>query len=283
MKKILIAYANESMKYSLKQLGIQAHYIKQINKVILYTEKDLPQDILQSPLMKYKRGGGFWVWKPFIIWKTLQNYPEGTKICYIDAGCTVYSGNEWDNYWDLLDNSETILFQYANQIPRWESLFGSSDSAIECWTKKKTLDYFDSYLATQKYHSFSKIWGGLVFCKGKDNSFIKEWLDVTLHHPELIIDPDKEELKTQHSTFSGNHRHDQSIITPLAFKHQHKDITILPELFDENRKSKIIIGSRNHVTKQTYEKVFFKYHLQGILGHQLYNRLKIVIKKLFKL
>ena len=80
MKKILIAYANEPMKYSLKQFGIQAHYIKQIDKVILYTEDDLPQEILQSPLMKYKRGGGYWAWKPYLIWKTLQDNPDGTKM-----------------------------------------------------------------------------------------------------------------------------------------------------------------------------------------------------------
>ena len=114
MKRILIAYANEPMKYSLKQIGIQARYIKQIDKVILYTEKDLPQEIRQSPLMKYKRGGGYWVWKPYLIWKTLQDYPEGTKVCYVDAGCSLYSGKEWEQYWETLDHYDTILFQYAH-------------------------------------------------------------------------------------------------------------------------------------------------------------------------
>jgi hypothetical protein len=281
MKRILIAYANENMKYSLKQLGIQARYIKQIDKVILYTEKDLSQEILQSPLMKYRRGGGYWVWKPYLIWKTLQDYPEGTKICYIDAGCTIYPGDEWEKYWKQLDLSDIILFQYANHIPRWESVFGCSSSSIECWTKKKTLDYYDTYLATQEYHSFSKIWGGLVFCKGKDNSFIKEWLEITLHYPELITDPDEEELKTQHTAFNGNHRHDQSIITPLAFKYQNKGLTILQEIFDENKQSKIIITSRNRVTKQMYMKVFFKFHLQGILGINRYNKIKQLLNVRF--
>ena len=274
MKRILIAYANEPMKYSLKQLGIQARYIKQIDKVILYTEKDLPQDILQSPLMNYKRGGGYWAWKPYLIWKTLQDYPEGTKICYIDAGCTIYPGDEWEKYWKLLDSCDTILFQYANDIPRWRHIFGSSNSAIEYWTKKNTLDYFDNKLGTKQYHIFSKIWGGLVFCKNKDNIFIRDWLDITLNHPELIIDPNEEELRSQHSTFNGNHRHDQSIITPLAFKYQNKGLTILPEIFDENKQSRIIITSRNRVTKQMYMKIYLKYHLQGLLGIKRYNKMK---------
>ena len=279
MKRILIAYANEPMRYSLKQIGIQARYIKQIDKVLLYTEKDLPQEIRQSPLMKYKRGGGYWVWKPYLIWKTLQDYPEGTKVCYVDAGCSLYSGKEWDKYWELLNSCDTILFQYANDIPRWRKIFGSSNSAIEYWTKKNTLDFFDKQLGTKQYHIFSKIWGGLVFCKNKDNTFIREWLDITLNHTKLIIDPNEEELKSQYSTFNGNHRHDQSIITPLAFKYQNNSLTILPEIFDENKQSKIIITSRNRITKQMYRKVYIKYHLQGLLGISRYNK----IKQLFNL
>lgn len=279
MKKILIAYANENMKYSLKQLGIQARYIKQIDKVILYSEKDLPQEILHSPLMKYKRGGGYWVWKPYLIWKTLQDYPEGTKICYIDAGCTIYSGEEWEKYWNMLDYKDTLLFQYASVIPRWEPIFGCSNSAIICWTKKKTIDFFDKLLKTERYHTFPKIWGGLVFCKSKDNELIREWLDITLAHPELIIDPNQDELKDQYPEFCGNHRHDQSIITPLAFKYQDNNLTILPEAFDERKESKIIITSRNRVTQEMYSKVFIKYHLQGILGLKLYNILKRIITK----
>ena len=279
MKRVLIAYANEAMKYSLKQIGIQARYIKQIDKVILYTEKDLPKKIIESPLMKYDRGGGYWVWKPYLIWKTLQDFPEGTKICYIDAGCSLASGQEWEKYWNLLDLYDTILFQYANPIPRWNHLFSCPNSAIECWTKKNTLSYFDDLLGTKQYHYFSKIWGGLIFCKGKGNFFIKEWYDITLNHPELIIDPSIEELKFQHKTFSGYHRHDQSIITPLAFKHQNKDVKVLPEIFDENKQSTIINASRNRVTKQMYRKIYIKYHLKGLLGPQKYNKVKTILKK----
>lgn len=279
MKKILIAYANEPMKYSLKQFGIQAHYIKQIDKVILYTEDDLPQEILQSPLMKYKRGGGYWAWKPYLIWKTLQDNPDGTKICYIDAGCSIFPGKEWDKYWEILDIYDTILFQYANIIQRWESIFGCSKSAIEYWTKKKTLDYFDILLGTKLYHNFSKIWGGLIFCKDQNNFFIRDWLDITLNHPDLVLDPNMEELKHQHPAFNGNHRHDQSIITPLAFKYQNNGIKILPEIFDENKKSRIIITSRNRITKQLYRKIFLKYHLQGLLGLRRYNTIKNFINK----
>ena len=274
MMKVLIAYANEPMKYSLKQLGIQARYIKQIDKVILYTPKDLPQEILDSPLMKHARGGGYWAWKPYVIWKTLQDYPEGTKVCYIDAGCSVYPGDEWHKYWQMLDGCDTLLFEYAANIPRWGEVFGCPDAAVECWTKKTTIDFFDAYLNTRQYHRQPKIWGGLVFCKGRDNRFVREWLDLTLQHPELIIDPTDEELKDQYPAFSGCHRHDQSVMTPLAFKYRDKGLSVMPEIFDEEKHSSIIFTSRNRVTQKMYINVYLKYHLQGILGIGTYNRLK---------
>ncbi len=277
-KNIIISYADENMKYSLRQWGIQAHYLPCFDKVIKYTKKDLPTDILKNPLMQYKKGGGYWIWKPFLIWKTLQNYPDGTKVFYMDAGCSVHPGEEWNKLLDELEHYSTLLFQYAKNITTWVKYTPNGSSAIEHWTKKKTLDFFDDYLETTDYHQFSKIEAGYVFCKGKNNPFIKEWLDITINHPDLIIDPNSDELKNQYSNFCGLHRHDQSIITPIAYKYKDSNIVyISPDIFDENPISQIISSSRNHITKQLYMKTYFKYHLQGILGINMYNSLKKLI------
>ena len=51
--------------------------------------------------------------------------------------------------------------------------------------------------------------------KGKENVLLKEWKNLIFSHPELIEDPSAEELKDQYPGFAG-HRHDQSLLTPLA-------------------------------------------------------------------
>lgn len=269
---ILIAYADESMKYALKQIGIQAKYISAFDKTILYSRKDLPQDILDSPLMQHKRGGGYWAWKPYLIYKTLQDYHDGTRVCYIDAGCTIYESNEWDKYFGILDDTNTLLFQYAPHIGNWQTQFGQGDTAIKYWTKKSTLDFFDKYFNDEAYREFHKIWGGLIFCKGRNNSFVKEWLDITLQHPELVCDPMPTE--EQYPFFSGHHRHDQSIITPLAFQRIGKGLEILPERFDENRCSAAVAATRNRVSRKRYYEIYLRFHLQGILGQERYDKLK---------
>lgn len=45
------------------------------DRIILYTDKDLPQEITNHELMSYKRGGGYWLWKPYIILNALLNFP----------------------------------------------------------------------------------------------------------------------------------------------------------------------------------------------------------------
>ena len=64
MKKIFIAYATDNMAYSLYLIGQQARRLGLFDDVICWTPKDLPDYILDSPLMKYSYGGGFWAWKP---------------------------------------------------------------------------------------------------------------------------------------------------------------------------------------------------------------------------
>ena len=274
-KHILISYADDNMKYSLKQWNLQACNIPLFDEVLAYSPKDLPDSILNHPLMKYKRGGGYWVWKPYLIWKTLQDYPEGTKIFYMDAGCSVYPGREWCEYFDALDNYDTILFQYDSIIPSWEKHFGQCSSSICHWTKRYTLDFFDSYLGNTDYHHYNKVEGGYIFIKGKNNPFIKEWLSLTLDNPQLIIDPNDKEANNQYEFFCGYHRHDQTIVTPLAFKYSTtKTVKVLRDVFDEHPVSKVIRSSRNHITKSMYYKYWIKFQLRKMLGDKIYELLK---------
>lgn len=113
MKKVFIAYGDEMMKYSLKRIARQAQKIGLFDEIILWTPEKLPDYIKQSPLIYNKRGGGYWVWKPIIIYETLQRYEEGTYVVYIDAGCTLKKGAKWHLLLRLLENYDTICFQYA--------------------------------------------------------------------------------------------------------------------------------------------------------------------------
>ena len=99
MKKIFIAYATDNMAYSLKLIGRQARKLGIFDEVLLWTPNDLPEYIRKSPLMKYKYGGGYWAWKPCIIYETLLN------------------GIEWKLFFEIMEDTDSLCFHYQKIVP----------------------------------------------------------------------------------------------------------------------------------------------------------------------
>ena len=201
MKKIFIAYADSNLAYSLKRIGRQARKLGFFDEVILYTPDDLPDYLLQSPLMKAQKGGGYWAWKPVLIHETLLKHDEGDIVVYVDAGCTLNKSTEWDLMFKLMREYDTICFHYDAEMPAWEK-FGNTSTKIKYWTKQSALEFLDGYCQDDGYREALKIWGGLLFVKGKENTFLKSWIDITLNHPEVIVDPTEEELWHQPAGFA---------------------------------------------------------------------------------
>ena len=74
------------------ELTTQAKKSNFFTKVYGYTEQFLKNDPLfwgqNGPfILNSKRGYGYWIWKPYIIQKTLQNMNENDILIYADAGC----------------------------------------------------------------------------------------------------------------------------------------------------------------------------------------------------
>lgn len=272
MSKVFISYADANMAYSLKRIGRQARKLGFFDKVILYTPDLLPAYIKASALMQHTKGGGYWAWKPAIIWETLQKYGDGTIVVYADAGCSLYPSNDWNTYDHFLQRFDTVCFEYKDVMPEWE-VFGQTSTKIKYWTKKATLDYFKGLLNDDFYgERFNKIWGGFLLCKGKDNAFIQHWLKITLARPMLVMDPSENE------NLEGNrelayHKHDQSIITPLAHYYSDK-VKVLVEK-SETEKIAAVIGSRVRAKNfKAYFILMAKLTLRRILGDGTFNGLK---------
>lgn len=271
MKKVFIAYADDNMSYSLKRIGRQAKSLGIFDDILLWTPRDLPQYCLDSPLMKYQRGGGYWAWKPVIIHETLQKYEEGTIVVYIDAGCTLKKGAEWQMFFRLMEQYEAICFQYPPTVEVWEKL-GCASTKIKHWTKKGLLDFFDHKFKDGSYHNYLKIWGGGMFFRGKNNSLLQEWFNIYQQYPELIIDPSEEEKKTQNKDFVA-HRHDQSVITPLAY--YNSNVLVLPEFMENYGEDSIIFVSRIRAKNlRQFVVLRIKYYLRKWLGDKLFEAIK---------
>ena len=281
MKKYFITYGDDAFYLSRKQLAKQAQKSGLFDEVIVYTPKDLSDSIKASPLMAYKRGGGYWVWKPYVIFQTLNLCQEGDIVVYADAGCTINaSSEEWNLWFHYLETYNAIFFQYKSidHYPDWQMFckdkrFWSTE--IKYWTKQETLNFFENYVGNDAFMTFRKILGGCILVKKcKANLIIDEWLRINLFHPELVIDPSEKEMVNQYEFYIA-HRHDQSIITPLVYywKDSQK-LMVLPESQETDPLHAAIAASRvRHRNPYTglgflrRVKVFLKLHLSFLKRH----------------
>lgn len=221
--------------------------------------------------MQYSRGAGYWLWKPWLIHKTLQEHAPGDIVVYVDAGSTLRKSPEWKHLFELMNSYDTLCFQYAETAPEF-ARWGNACTKIKYWTKKSALIYLDNYFHDTGYRENCKVMGGLLFMKNPDNSLLREWLDLSLNHPELITDPTEEEMQDQEPGFAY-HKHEQSIITALAY--YDKTVCMLPETFEQYRPDSFAWASRCRAA--TFRDFFIwkvKSDTRHLLGDKYFDLIK---------
>jgi hypothetical protein len=267
MKRIFIAYADEKMAYSLKRIGRLAVKTGVFDEVLLWAPEDLPDYVKHSKLMEYSYGGGYWAWKPVIIFETLQRYDDETVICYVDAGCTLRPHQEWEELFGLMKDNDFLCFCYKDIMPEWER-FGSTSSRIKHWVKKEALHYLDNHVGSTEWHEMNKVLGGILFVKGTENKLIKDWLDISLNHPEIILDPDINKLDEEYEFFA-QHKHDQPVLTALAYKYK-ENVAVMQERFEDPKYIGAISASRVRArTYWDYLKLRSKAIIRALMGDKL--------------
>ena len=212
-RKIFITYGDELYAANLSRITQMAKQTEQFDIVIPYTHKDLPENLLNHPLFKYQRGGGYWLWKPYIIMKTLEQCSNDDIVIYVDAGSEVFKDSQWQKYFTTMKKSSAIVFKFC--------------CLMKHWTKKKLLDRFKQ--DCHNIHQMHQILSGFSLWSRQALPFVKEWFEVMYHNPDLVIDTPDDELKYEAPCFI-EHRHDQAVLTCLAYKYEQKyNIKILWE------------------------------------------------------
>ena len=93
----------------------QAKTTGYFDKIILYTDEDLKNDKEfwtdhSLFISRNKRGYGYWIWKSYIIKKTMSTMNQGDILMYLDCGCEI-GGSKQKNilkYFDYVKNDKII-------------------------------------------------------------------------------------------------------------------------------------------------------------------------------
>lgn len=267
----LINYSNERYTNAQKINTKSALKIGGFKKVISYSPIDIDIDFLNKniKIFSHQRGGGYWLWKAYIIKKTLSEMAEGEYLFYCD------SGSHFIHTVDELINS----FDTSFDIMPFEL------QAIENhWTKRDCFQLMECDNA--EVIDYKQRLGGYSLWKKTDFSmkFVEEWLYYG-QDERILIDIDNQMGLPNYLGFVA-HRHDQSIFSILTKKYkikayrdpsQHGNNFI--DLYPDSKYPQVLISTRQmNVT-------FFEYikkSLRPYLSLRLRNFYLDHVKKFLK-
>lgn len=199
-----ISYSDETYSMSKKLCLFTAKYVGKANHIIAYSPEDLEERFKEEnkKILSNKRGAGYWIWKPYIMLKTLERMNEGDFLIYTDAGL-IYV-NQITELTRQLDRDQKDIFLSYGIAP-------CSD-----WCKRDAFILMDCDCAEAR--DTIMVSGGYVLVRKSRQSidFLNEWMRY-MCDPRIVTD---DANVCGYSNYPGyrENRHDQSVLSLLAWK-----------------------------------------------------------------
>ncbi len=267
MKNILITYGDDRYYFSRLRLAKQARKSGFFDKVRVYTPDNLSPEIKGGELFKQSRGGGLWVWKPYIISQALKQCDNGDVVWYADSGCAINpDSGEWHELSAKLTDKDSLFFTYRDDYDYHWQQFGINSVKLKHWTKPLARKFLIEYAGSDSFLEMPSLWGGfMAFKKTGNEVIIDEWLRMMLSHPEIVCDPAGSELESLPEDFN-QHRHDQSLLSCIVRKNQKEANALIVEETAESRiGNPAVIAERYRAGKTSFwpdirTRIYFLFH-----------------------
>lgn len=205
-KIISISYSNYQFKRQIKLNRKSAIEVGEIDEHYIYGPNDLDKVFREKNknILSRKRGNGYWLWKPYIINKTIvEKLNVGDYLIYTDAAMIFMNSSH--KYIDFLEKNNASM--WMNKLTLKERTFTKRDAFILMGVDTKFYRDTNQYMA------------GIQIYKKSDFTvkFIKEWLFYC--QDQRIITDDQNTLgKPNYEGFIEN-RHDQTVLSLLIKKY----------------------------------------------------------------
>lgn len=224
--KLFLTYGDAKFPKSRKRIVEQASALEVFDDCLAENHETIARDndwkkaltnkhflnVAQQP-----RGGGYWIWKPYVIYKHLQKLSAGDFLIYADAGLTIpppdggpwegsgYAPNKFKEYFKLLEDHKTP----------WISIPVTWLEAPEAmWTKMDVPSHFnclnDFRITTSPQFSADR---HVIKKSPHSLEIARLWWETAKLHPHLF---DDSRSRAQNDKNFTDHRHDQSVFSIIA-------------------------------------------------------------------
>ena len=204
----LITYGDSIYEETKQRLYNQASNLGWFDTITSYSPEDLDEDFKEKfkDILAHPRGGGYWIWKPYIINKHLEMIKDDDILIYLDAGCYINpKGFErFKEYIEMLKNNEEacISFQMNHHIEKK-------------WTIKEIFENFNINSGSKDIIESGQIIATVKMFRKCANSIniVSAWLNAL--HANSLLFTDHYNKNKQCEIFIDN-RHDQSVCSVLC-------------------------------------------------------------------
>jgi hypothetical protein len=190
----------ESLLESVKKYG------KEFD-IIIFNKNDIDEKFKTDnhSIFSLHKGGGYWLWKSYIINKTLEKLNENDILFYLDS--KYYFLEDFKGlYDDYLLTNDILIFKNKPNEPSY---------FMKNWCKMDVIVKYDIY--DEVFNKNADIcWAGAIILKKNKNSekYMKEWLDISCDYQNITDSPSI--LKNSDDFIE--HRHDQSCLSVVLIK-----------------------------------------------------------------
>lgn len=227
-----ITFADEKV-YKNDRILTEAENSGFFKECLAFSPKDFDMDFINKHykfIQAYKRGYGYWIWKPYFILRNLNNLEYGDYLVYCDSGNTVnaYGYKRIKEYYEMLERYEMIVFRMQ---------YDEKD-----YTKMDTILNIFQIVGELKLDK--QITAGVFLFKKTDNTvkLIQLWYDLMCDYHNTDDSPS---LQNNFPSFI-EHRHDQSII-PLLIKTFEKCLILNDNYSDDKNGFEMQNGEQNPI------------------------------------
>lgn len=225
--KYFITFGTDNYIDAGSRLLCQANRSRVFDTIIMYNENFLKNDHEfwnqhKDFIKNNSRGYGYWIWKPYIIKKTMENLKDGDYLLYLDNGCEI-GKNNLHSFSDLFD------------IAKRDLIVATTTHHEKDWCKIDLLLELDMIHDKYLHDSPQRQAGEIMFyvCD-KTRDLVNKWYELCCNYHLLDDSPSN---VTEFDCFIEN-RHDQSIFSLLTKKYEifsNHSLNEFPIFYNRNR------------------------------------------------
>lgn len=206
MNKIyLVTYGDEKFANSKKNLINSASNLGEIDECVSYDKNDLiNSDIYEEckHIIDQPRGGGYWLFNPYYILKTLNAINYNDYVIWLDSGTEII--NSIKPLIDISEETDSFLIKMPYKQSEW--------TKMDCFYYMDMVG--DEYFNSSHFNASHQIYKKTDF----NIKFVTEYLKFSKDYRISTDSPNECGLENKEDF--KDHRHPQSILSLLSYKYK---------------------------------------------------------------